>query len=106
MGTGSRFHHQGIGSSLRFGSRTNRRTDRFCTAIGYVFDRNGIRGLVNSNEWHLDSQLQPEGGRRFSILYVPSARECPLLLQLPSGEISTTNGFISPCCCLEPLSLF
>ncbi|KAL6550596.1 hypothetical protein OROMI_021084 [Orobanche minor] len=34
MGTGSRFHHQGIGSSLRFGSRTNRRTDRFCTAIG------------------------------------------------------------------------
>ncbi|KAL6563458.1 hypothetical protein OROGR_002417 [Orobanche gracilis] len=28
--------------------------------------------------------------------YVPSATECPLLLQLPSGEISTTNGFISP----------
>ncbi|URD77274.1 succinate dehydrogenase ubiquinone iron-sulfur subunit [Musa troglodytarum] len=30
------------------------------------------------------------------LLYVPSAIECPLLLQLPSGEISKTNGFISP----------
>ncbi|KAK1383238.1 hypothetical protein POM88_020973 [Heracleum sosnowskyi] len=28
--------------------------------------------------------------------YVPSANECPLLLQLPNGEISMTNGFISP----------
>ncbi|RZR76418.1 hypothetical protein BHM03_00001202 [Ensete ventricosum] len=28
--------------------------------------------------------------------YVPSAIECPLLLQLPNGEISKTNGFISP----------
>ena len=28
--------------------------------------------------------------------YVPSAKECPLLLQLPNGEISLTNGFISP----------
>ncbi|KAL6578221.1 UDP-rhamnose/UDP-galactose transporter 1 [Orobanche minor] len=34
MGTGWRLHHQGIGSSPRFGSRTNRRTDRFCTTIG------------------------------------------------------------------------
>ncbi|KAL6500004.1 hypothetical protein OROGR_027914 [Orobanche gracilis] len=30
------------------------------------------------------------------MAYVPSARECPLLLQLPSGQISKTNGFISP----------
>ncbi|CAK7349377.1 unnamed protein product [Dovyalis caffra] len=29
-------------------------------------------------------------------LYVPSAKECPLLLQLPNGEISKTNAFISP----------
>lgn len=28
--------------------------------------------------------------------YVPSAQECPLLLRLPSGEISSTNAFISP----------
>ncbi|KAL6517402.1 hypothetical protein OROMI_033103 [Orobanche minor] len=36
MGTGSRLHHQGIGSSPRFGSRTNRRTDHFCTTIGPI----------------------------------------------------------------------
>ncbi|PKU81425.1 hypothetical protein MA16_Dca015830 [Dendrobium catenatum] len=28
--------------------------------------------------------------------YVPSRNECPLLLQLPNGQISKTNGFISP----------
>ncbi|KAM0854256.1 hypothetical protein ACQ4PT_050535 [Festuca glaucescens] len=28
--------------------------------------------------------------------YVPSARECPLYLQLPDGELSKTNAFISP----------
>ena len=28
--------------------------------------------------------------------YIPSANECPLRLQLPNGEISVTNGFISP----------
>ncbi|KAJ4828837.1 hypothetical protein Tsubulata_010490 [Turnera subulata] len=34
---------------------------------------------------------------QFSLLrYVPSANECPLLLQLPNGKISATNGFISP----------
>lgn len=32
----------------------------------------------------------------FVARYVPSAKECPLLLQLPNGEISKTNGFISP----------
>ncbi|KAL6580350.1 hypothetical protein OROMI_008374 [Orobanche minor] len=44
----------------------------------YIFTTKDLPFFVNSNE------------------YVPSARECPLLLQLPSGEISTTNGFISP----------
>ncbi|VAH83177.1 unnamed protein product [Triticum turgidum subsp. durum] len=28
--------------------------------------------------------------------YIPSARECPLYLQLPDGELSKTNAFISP----------
>jgi hypothetical protein len=28
--------------------------------------------------------------------YIPSAKECPLQLELPNGEISKTNGFISP----------
>lgn len=28
--------------------------------------------------------------------YIPSAKECPLQLELSSGEISKTNGFISP----------
>jgi hypothetical protein len=32
----------------------------------------------------------------YVVRYVPSAKECPLLLQLPNGEISKTNGFISP----------
>lgn len=32
----------------------------------------------------------------FALRYIPSAKECPLLLQLPNGEISKTNGFISP----------
>ncbi|KAL6533899.1 hypothetical protein OROHE_013732 [Orobanche hederae] len=36
MGTGLRLHHHGIGSSPQFGSRTNRRTDCFCTTTGYV----------------------------------------------------------------------
>ncbi|KAH9728776.1 GPI transamidase component PIG-S-like protein [Citrus sinensis] len=34
--------------------------------------------------------------RIFPSLYVPSAKECPLSLLLPTGEISKTNGFISP----------
>lgn len=32
----------------------------------------------------------------FVASYVPSADERPLLLQLPNGEVSKTNGFISP----------
>lgn len=30
------------------------------------------------------------------VRYIPSAKECPLQLELPNGEISKTNGFISP----------
>jgi hypothetical protein len=30
------------------------------------------------------------------IRYIPSARECPLYLQLPDGRLSKTNAFISP----------
>ncbi|EAY76889.1 hypothetical protein OsI_04848 [Oryza sativa Indica Group] len=30
------------------------------------------------------------------VVYIPSARECPLYLQLPDGELSKTNAFISP----------
>jgi phosphatidylinositol glycan class S len=32
----------------------------------------------------------------YVVRYIPSAKECPLLLKLPDGEISKTNGFISP----------
>ncbi|XLR00308.1 hypothetical protein HN51_055090, partial [Arachis hypogaea] len=31
-----------------------------------------------------------------SIEYIPSAKECPLQLELPNGDLSKTNGFISP----------
>lgn len=31
--------------------------------------------------------------------YIPSAKECPLNLQLPNGEISKANGYISPVSC-------
>ncbi|KAL6576756.1 hypothetical protein OROMI_011032 [Orobanche minor] len=57
-----------------------------------------IYKMVNSNEWHLDTSVAAGGRSKILhfVVYVPSARECPLLLQLPSGEISTTNGFISP----------
>lgn len=30
------------------------------------------------------------------VRYIPSAKECPLQLKLPNGDISKTNGFISP----------
>ncbi|KAK8981245.1 hypothetical protein V6N11_059920 [Hibiscus sabdariffa] len=64
----------------------------------YVFSTRDLPFFVNSNEWHLDTSIAA-GGRskilQFAV-YVPSAKECPLLLQLPNGEISKTNGFISP----------
>ncbi|XWS31262.1 hypothetical protein CRYUN_Cryun23aG0062400 [Craigia yunnanensis] len=56
---------------------------------GYVFSTKDLPFFVNSNEWHLDTSIAAGG-------HVPSAKECPLLLQLSNGEISKTNGFISP----------
>ncbi|KAL3616330.1 hypothetical protein CASFOL_039720 [Castilleja foliolosa] len=65
---------------------------------GYVFTTNDLPFFVNSNEWHLDTSVAAGGRSKILhfVVYVPSATECPLLLQLPNGEISTTNGFISP----------
>ncbi|XP_022890628.1 GPI transamidase component PIG-S isoform X2 [Olea europaea var. sylvestris] len=61
----------------------------------YIFSTKDLPFFVNSNEWHLDTSVAA-GGRSKILQYVPSAKECPLRLQLPNGEISTTNGFISP----------
>ncbi|XP_020697322.1 GPI transamidase component PIG-S [Dendrobium catenatum] len=54
--------------------------------------------FVNSNEWHLDTSIAAAGRSKIIqfVVYVPSRNECPLLLQLPNGQISKTNGFISP----------
>ncbi|KAL6564992.1 hypothetical protein OROMI_016442 [Orobanche minor] len=64
----------------------------------YIFTTKDLPFFVNSNEWHLDTSVAAGGRSKILhfVVYVPSARECPLLLQLPSGEISTANGFISP----------
>ncbi|GFQ02705.1 GPI transamidase component pig-s [Phtheirospermum japonicum] len=51
---------------------------------GYVFTTNDLPFFVNSNEWHLDTSVAA-GGRSKILHFV-----------LPNGEISTTNGFISP----------
>ncbi|MQL79107.1 hypothetical protein Taro_011528 [Colocasia esculenta] len=45
----------------------------------------------------LESSCQPAlAYGSSSQVYIPSAKECPLLLRLPNGEISMTNAFISP----------
>ncbi|XP_022727532.1 GPI transamidase component PIG-S-like isoform X2 [Durio zibethinus] len=64
----------------------------------YVFSTKDLPFFVNSNEWHLDTSIAAGGRSKILqfVVYVPSAKECPLLLQLPNGEISNTNGFISP----------
>ncbi|XVE78108.1 hypothetical protein DITRI_Ditri13aG0117500 [Diplodiscus trichospermus] len=64
----------------------------------YVFSTKDLPFFVNSNEWHLDTSIAAGGRSKILqfVVYVPSAKECPLLLQLPNGEISKTNGFISP----------
>lgn len=65
---------------------------------GYIFSTKDLPFFVNSNEWHLDTSIAAGGRSKILqfVVYVPSAKECPLLLQLPNGEISKTNGFISP----------
>ncbi|CAA3027305.1 GPI transamidase component PIG-S isoform X1 [Olea europaea subsp. europaea] len=64
----------------------------------YIFSTKDLPFFVNSNEWHLDTSVAAGGLSKILqfVVYVPSAKECPLQLQLPNGEISTTNGFISP----------
>lgn len=64
----------------------------------YIFSTKNLPFFVNSNEWHLDTSVAAGGHSKILqfVVYVPSASECPLLLQLPNGEISMTNGFISP----------
>ncbi|KAM7262994.1 hypothetical protein ACFE04_000677 [Oxalis oulophora] len=64
----------------------------------YIFTSKDLPFFVNSNEWHLDTSIAAGGRSKILqfVVYVPSAKECPLLLKLPNGEISKTNGFISP----------
>uniref|UniRef100_A0A2P2KZU8 Uncharacterized protein MANES_13G047900 n=2 Tax=Rhizophora mucronata TaxID=61149 RepID=A0A2P2KZU8_RHIMU len=64
----------------------------------YIFSIKDLPFFVNSNEWHLDTSTAAGGRSKILhfVVYIPSAKECPLLLQLPDGEISMTNGFISP----------
>lgn len=64
----------------------------------YIFSTKDLPFFVNSNEWHLDTSTAAGGRSKVLhfVLYVPSAKECPLKLQFPNGEISMTNGFISP----------
>ncbi|KAL1359980.1 uncharacterized protein [Arachis hypogaea] len=54
--------------------------------------------FVNSNEWHLDTSVAAGGRSKLLqlVVYIPSAKECPLRLELPNGDLSNTNGFISP----------
>ncbi|KAK6780340.1 hypothetical protein RDI58_022524 [Solanum bulbocastanum] len=68
------------------------------TQGSYIFSTKDLPFFVNSNEWHLDTSTAAGGRSKVLhfVLYVPSAKECPLKLQLPNGEISMTNGFISP----------
>ncbi|XP_052185130.1 uncharacterized protein LOC127796783 [Diospyros lotus] len=64
----------------------------------YIYSTMDLPFFVNSNEWHLDTSIAAGGRSKILqfVVYVPSVNECPLLLQLPDGEISMTNGFISP----------
>ncbi|XP_004290191.1 PREDICTED: GPI transamidase component PIG-S-like [Fragaria vesca subsp. vesca] len=64
----------------------------------YVFSTKDLPFFVNSNEWHLDTSIAAGGRSKMLhfVVYIPSAKECPLLLQLPDGQISMTNSFISP----------
>ncbi|KAL4586971.1 hypothetical protein LXL04_011619 [Taraxacum kok-saghyz] len=65
----------------------------------HVFSTKDLPLFVNSNEWHLDTSIAAGGWSKILqfVVYIPLANECPLRLQLPNGEISVTNGFISPC---------
>ncbi|KAK2414083.1 GPI transamidase component PIG-S [Trifolium repens] len=64
----------------------------------HIFSTQDLPFFVNSNEWHLDTSVAAGGRSKVLqlVVYIPSAKECPLQLELPNGEISKTNGFISP----------
>ncbi|CAH9138743.1 unnamed protein product [Cuscuta epithymum] len=64
----------------------------------YIFSIKDLPFFVNSNEWHLDTSTGAGGRSKILhfVVYVPSAEEYPLQLQLPNGKLSSTNGFISP----------
>ncbi|KAK7339147.1 hypothetical protein VNO77_19795 [Canavalia gladiata] len=64
----------------------------------HIFTTKDLSFFVNSNEWHLDTSVAAGGRSKVLqlVVYIPSAKECPLQLELPNGEISKTNGFISP----------
>ncbi|XP_024982169.1 GPI transamidase component PIG-S [Cynara cardunculus var. scolymus] len=64
----------------------------------HIFSTKDLPFFVNSNEWHLDTSIAAGGRSKILqfVVYIPSANECPLRLQLPNGEISMTNAFISP----------
>ncbi|XP_027350911.1 GPI transamidase component PIG-S isoform X2 [Abrus precatorius] len=64
----------------------------------HIFTTEDLSFFVNSNEWHLDTSVAAGGRSKVLqlVVYIPSAKECPLQLELPNGEISKTNGFISP----------
>ncbi|PKA47426.1 hypothetical protein AXF42_Ash020155 [Apostasia shenzhenica] len=65
---------------------------------GNIFSIKDLPFFVNANEWHLDTSIAAAGRSKILhfVVYIPSRNECPLLLQLPNGHISKTNGFISP----------
>ncbi|KAK7395443.1 hypothetical protein VNO78_16001 [Psophocarpus tetragonolobus] len=64
----------------------------------HIFRTEDLPFFVNSNEWHLDTSVAAGGRSKVLqlVVYIPPAKECPLQLELPNGEISKTNGFISP----------
>ncbi|KAL2336813.1 hypothetical protein Fmac_011259 [Flemingia macrophylla] len=64
----------------------------------HIFRTEDLPFFVNSNEWHLDTSVAAGGRSKVLqlVVYIPSVKECPLQLELPNGEISKTNGFISP----------
>ncbi|MED6185942.1 hypothetical protein PIB30_061993 [Stylosanthes scabra] len=64
----------------------------------HIFSTNDLPFFVNSNEWHLDTSVAAGGRSKVLqlVVYIPSSKECPLQLELPNGDLSKTNGFISP----------
>ncbi|KAF7845580.1 GPI transamidase component PIG-S [Senna tora] len=64
----------------------------------HIFSTEDLPFFVNSNEWHLDTSVAAGGRSKILqfVVYIPSEKECPLQLKLPNGEMSETNGFISP----------